>query len=307
MNHFELSRLPTYDDKTVIAEMHRIAALLKSKVLSRREFDKHSKVSSSLLVRRFGSWEAALSRAGLADRYSGRTVSAKMRQKPKILSNQEIIGQLRKAADVLKTETLTQEQFNAQSVIHSSSVVRRFGSWEKALEQAGLELSTHARRYSDEEYFENMLTVWTHYGRQPVYGEMKKDPSRITAKAYEQKWGTWKKALLAFIDRVNSDEIEKMPSSPNNEDSEPDRKTFQPPQRGAEKLSLGLRYTVLKRDHFRCVVCGSSPATDLSCQLHVDHFMPSSQGGKTVIENLRTLCSKCNIGKGDKLEDTSST
>lgn len=64
MHQFELNRLPTYDDKTVIAEIHRVADLLKSKALSRRQFDKHCKVSSSWLVRRFGSWEAALFKLG---------------------------------------------------------------------------------------------------------------------------------------------------------------------------------------------------------------------------------------------------
>ena len=34
-------------------------------------------------------------------------------------------------------------------------------------------------------------------------------------------------------------------------------------------------------------------------KLHVDHIKPVSKGGKTVRDNLRTLCEDCNLGKRD--------
>lgn len=58
-----------------------------------------------------------------------------------------------------------------------------------------------------------------------------------------------------------------------------------------------LRYQVLRRDGFRCVICGASAADGV--QLHVDHIKPVSKGGKTEMSNLRTLCERCNLGKGD--------
>ena len=64
-------------------------------------------------------------------------------------------------------------------------------------------------------------------------------------------------------------------------------------------ISDKLRYTVLKRDNFKCCACGASPAKDPSVELHIDHIIPWSKGGETVIENLQTLCSRCNIGKSD--------
>lgn len=60
-----------------------------------------------------------------------------------------------------------------------------------------------------------------------------------------------------------------------------------------------LRYQVLKRDNFKCCACGASPAKDPAVELHIDHILPWSKGGETVLENLQTLCSKCNLGKGD--------
>lgn len=65
-------------------------------------------------------------------------------------------------------------------------------------------------------------------------------------------------------------------------------------------LSDSLRYDVLRRDGFRCVLCGMSSKD--GAILHVDHIIPVSKGGKTEISNLRTLCEKCNIGKSNKIE-----
>lgn len=63
--------------------------------------------------------------------------------------------------------------------------------------------------------------------------------------------------------------------------------------------SLSLRYKVLQRDNFKCRICGASPAKDPSVELHIDHIVAWSKGGETEIDNLQTLCSKCNIGKSD--------
>lgn len=66
------------------------------------------------------------------------------------------------------------------------------------------------------------------------------------------------------------------------------------------KMSASLRYTVLRRDRFRCQICGATQADGV--KLHVDHIVPISKGGKTELSNLRTLCEQCNLGKGNKSE-----
>ena len=65
------------------------------------------------------------------------------------------------------------------------------------------------------------------------------------------------------------------------------------------KMSESLRYDVLKRDNYKCCICGYS-AKDGE-KLQVDHIIPISKGGKTELSNLQTLCSRCNIGKSNKL------
>lgn len=62
-----------------------------------------------------------------------------------------------------------------------------------------------------------------------------------------------------------------------------------------------IRYNVLKRDNFSCQICGITVKD--GTKLHVDHIIPVSKGGKTVMSNLQTLCERCNIGKSNKTEN----
>ena len=71
-------------------------------------------------------------------------------------------------------------------------------------------------------------------------------------------------------------------------------------KRERSKMSESLRYDILKRDGFKCKICGATEKDGI--KLEVDHIVPVSKGGKTEWFNLRTLCSRCNLGKSDKLE-----
>ncbi len=66
------------------------------------------------------------------------------------------------------------------------------------------------------------------------------------------------------------------------------------------KMTASLRYDIIKRDGFCCVLCGRSAKDGI--KLHVDHIVPVSKGGKTIKSNLRTLCESCNLGKKDKYD-----
>lgn len=307
-HRFELARLDSYDTPSLIAELQRVASLVTSAVLTQAEFDRHSKASASVIRRRFDGWARALEAAGLTDRYSGTPEPRRtLVHGARTFSDEELLSGLRVVADKLGRRTVTVEQFNQHGTMNPETIRRRFGSWRRAVEAAGLVISNRGRRYSESNYFENLLLVWTHYGRQPTYGEMESAPSRIGAGAYEAKWGTWRGALRAFVERVNADVADAAVA---------DRALVQPPpvnnqvvvsrpeprSRRRVGISLGLRYDVLRRDRFRCVLCGSNPASKVGCELHLDHITPVALGGMTVVENLRTLCDDCNLGKGAKVE-----
>ena len=55
-----------------------------------------------------------------------------------------------------------------------------------------------------------------------------------------------------------------------------------------------LRNEIFERDGYKCTQCGSVDS------LQIDHIQPFSKGGKTVKDNLQTLCKTCNVKKGNR-------
>lgn len=73
-------------------------------------------------------------------------------------------------------------------------------------------------------------------------------------------------------------------------------------ERERSRITPALRYDIMARDGFRCVRCGASPSDGVT-KLHVDHIVPVSKGGLSEMDNLQTLCSKCNLGKGNRYSE----
>lgn len=301
---FELDRLVSYDQDSILEEIRRVSVLLDAGVITRAAFDALSRVASSTCIRRFGGWQAALEAAGLGSRYSGRKVSQKMRsQRAQELTRDDVVGELRRIAAKTGRTSITLEDVRKHSYLLGERVIRsRLGSWKEALQAAGLELSPLGRRWSEDDYYENLLMVWTHYGRAPKYAEMDRPPSKITSGGYEARFGTWGAAKQAFVERVNRDLAVEQDQPSTTSIVARREKTPEATQETKRQPSMGLRYEVLRRDRFRCVLCGRSPATDPTCILHVDHVVPYSLGGETNSENLRSSCQECNIGKGNKID-----
>jgi hypothetical protein len=66
------------------------------------------------------------------------------------------------------------------------------------------------------------------------------------------------------------------------------------------RVSKGERFDILKRDNYKCQICGRTARED-SVKLHVDHKVPKAKGGTNDPDNLWVLCKDCNLGKGTKL------
>lgn len=301
MKRFEISFLDSYTKEEILEEIRRVASLLADGPLTKKKFKELSgRVEATTIRRRFpGGWKEALENAGVGHLYGGGVISIKMKtQEARNMTDGALLEELKQVHSLMGTETLTKEGFDQNSTVTSYATIRsRFGGWEKALEEAGIPLSNHARRYTDEECFENLVTVWSHYGRTPKYLEMKKSPSVVGPKAYV-RWGTWRKALRAFVDWVDSEAKNTTSEIPQ---PSPKHVAVEPESRKPEdnrEVRPGLRFKVFQRDRFRCVSCGRSPATHLNVELHADHIISIVDGGKTTFENLQTLCIPCNLGKG---------
>lgn len=294
---FVLKRLPEYTDEALLGEIGRVAELIHHPTISTTEFRKHSRVSPSTIQKRFGSWEQALCAAGLSERFDSSN---------KEVSKEDIISELERVSNLLGVKEFSREQFNANAKFTDAVIRRAFGTWHKAMQAAGLSTNALGKRYTDEECFENLLQVWSHYGRAPQHREMTLAPSVVGPKAYTLRWGSWTKALYAFVERVNSD-VQSADAPPGIDSgasiSQSSTKKSKVEEENCRDIKLGLRYTVLNRDRFKCVLCGNSPAMSIDCRLHVDHIIPFSKGGKTEICNLRALCQHCNLGKSNRMEE----
>jgi hypothetical protein len=286
-------------DETFLEDLRFVAQKLGKSSVTMAEYAMHGTYHSSSVARRFGSWFVALAKAGLSKSRSDINVPL-----------ETCVADLKRVAQQLGNDAITHEEYAEHGQFSPKPLIRHYGSWQAALEMNGLRRSRNFR-VSEEEYFENLELLWRTLGRQPRYGEVRKPFSKLSAGAYEHKFGSWRKALEAFVEFVNKAQVEI--GAPEQEDGEQlpiyessasisnlspgiDGKT-------SRTISWRLRHLVMRRDNFKCCHCGRSPALVPGVVLHIDHKEPWSKGGKTTLDNLQTLCNRCNIGKSNLSQD----
>ena len=217
------------------------------------------------------------------------------------VSDDLLIEDLVSVAKKLNKNSITHDEYNREGKYSSSTYLRRFGSWFNALEKAGLQKTRTPANIPEEDLFRNIEEVWTKLGRQPRYQEIKTPLSKYSAGTYENRFGTWRKALEKFVSYINADKNEEEISNGSPEESistdSVSGKTFK--HKTKREISDRLRFRILMRDGFTCKKCGRSPMKEMGVELHVDHITPWSKDGETVPENLEAKCSRCNLGKGN--------
>jgi len=175
-----------------------------------------------------------------------------------------------------KYNKITIEEYNEKGKFHASTLTRRFGGWFSTTDRAGLE-RTRCLSISDEELFENLESVWEVLGRQPRYNDMTKPLSRFCAGTYENRYSSWRKALERFVQNMENVENNENFMIYSNENSISRHRT-------KRDANWRLRFLVMRRDNFKCVTCGRSPATDNNIVLYIDHIVAWNKGGETVFE-----------------------
>ena len=205
------------------------------------------------------------------------------------VSDEELISDMCRVAEGAGTNAISFRHYSQAGKFHPSTVALRFGTWNKALIAAGLTIGSE-RDIAVERLFENLMSLWEHYGRQPRFRDLGRPPSVISSGPYQRRFRSWMNALEQFVAYANAQDVR--PPAPIEVAS--DHKTGRNP-------NLRLRFRVLQRDNFSCRACGASPALIPGLSLHVDHIKAYSLGGETVEENLQTLCEPCNLGKSNVL------
>jgi len=191
--------LKTYNrntlDADLLADLKKVADELGKKNITYREYSGKGKYTSGTIQVRFGGWNNALENAGL-------TVKEYHN-----VDNQELLNDIKRVANEIGKDNITSREYNTIGKFTSSTIAERFGSWNKAAEEAGLTVKDH-KNISIDALFENIEQVWLKLGRQPTYRDMKVPISRYTASAYLTNFGTWQKALERFVDFINSEVVE---------------------------------------------------------------------------------------------------
>ena len=302
-------------EEVLLEDLKRVAELIGTGRLSRSDYQKYGKFGTSTIERRFGGWNSAIIRIGLV------VIETGNQKRETLMDEDSFFEDLRQVAADLGKESITTGEYDQFGRFSRSGSCRKYGSWNIMLQKAGLKPTPYrlgkGKEISDEELFQDIERVWVKLGRQPTINDVKNGEFNFAQNTFTRRFGGWRGTLEAFIRYINSDD---------NDDSVPSHQ-YEPPtkvetnanhqeqldfaeQKGKEDtrpkshktsrdINLRLRFKVMARDNFKCCICGRSPATDPTVVLHVDHIKPWVKGGETTMENLQTLCSKCNLGKSD--------
>jgi hypothetical protein len=194
---------------------------------------------------------------------------------------------MQRIAVLLGRSTIRAKEIDRLGRVNSRTIMQKFGTLRKAHEAAGLVASRYTKS-TDEELMKVVADVWIltlrESGRRPRMSEVKKYGFPVSSRTIVQRFGTWKGALMATAKRM------ALPDGERPVHEAPTVKKRQP-------ISDHKRFLVLKRDRYECRICHKAGG-----ELEVDHVVPVSRGGSDLLENLQTLCKRCNRGKGGNME-----
>ena len=292
--HKKISKDDLLDDLRLVAKR------LNKSYLSRSDYEKNGKYSANPYISNFGSWLNACKIAALETKRSKDDYFR--------ISDDDLLNDIILVSTRLNTKTISTKDYNDYGKYKVQTVLSRFITWSEALAKANLE-QTGFKIISNKDLFDEIERMWIKKGKQPTTTDIKNGLSEYSLNTYSRRFGGWRAAMLAFIEYINNDkdcenviqvgaaEVDTVNKEENLVENE--RRYITPPRETSRDVNLRLRFKVMQRDNFKCCACGASPAKDPSVILHIDHIVPWSKGGETEMNNLQTLCSKCNFGKGD--------
>ena len=294
-------------NEELLADIKRVAKFLDKNPLTQRDYKTKGKYDTNTIRKRFGSWNKAIELCGMqANVYQ---LSAALGgHDHHTVDTCELLDDIRRVAELLNKESISSHEYNDNGIYSRGTCFKRFSTWNEALKQAGLKpyKQISEKRIDDDVLLKEIERVWIKLGRQPTVTDIKAGISNYSFNTYARHFGGWRGALQAFVQYIgetNDDEPigEETPADLKDirEESVACKETERPRHKTSRDVNYRLRFKVMHRDNFKCCICGNSPAKDPAIELHVDHIIPWSKGGETVMENLQTLCSICNLGKSD--------
>ena len=295
-------------DHELLNDVIRVAQELGKRKITIKEYNsnRQRKYNGMSIAKRFGGWNNVLKGAGL---------EIYQRKKGKF-NKEQLIDDLNHVASKLNKKWITGKEYTKYGIHNYKTILKYFDSWDKALSSSGLQtipIQTKKlfKRITDDELFENLKEIWIRLGKQPKDYQIAKPFSKYSIGTYERRFGGFRKALKSFIEYVSSETRKDAEESPDkttefiSSKKTEEEKTIEiksvTAHRHKTKREVNWRwkFLVMKRDNFKCRYCGRSPATHQNIVLNIDHIKSWENGGETILENLQTLCSICNIGKSN--------
>jgi len=257
-----------YTDEDLLSNLQEFAEEL-GRTPSQPQMNKKGPHYASTYRRRFGSWNKAIEKAGLEvnDRQN--------------IPERELLEELKRLAKVFgrppKTDDM--EEFGRFS---ESLYWNRFGSWNTALQEAGLPVKYKMTSPDEQEVIEELTRISEIVGRTPRQKDME-EHGVYSVNTCIRRFGTWNDAVRASGFEPALD----LSTRTYEEDY-------------GKGWTKAKKKAIRERDGRECQVCGLSQQEhieDLGFKLHVHHIVParlfSNPQKRNDPDNLITLCAEC--------------
>lgn len=166
----------------LLKEIRRVGEEL-NKVPSRRDLDQRGRYSASTYERRYGSWSEAVEQAG----YEPRASDGK-------IPTEELIEELQRL-DAELGKTPRQQDMDEYGEYSSDTYANRFGSWNAAIEAAGLEPNSRGTdRIPEEKLLDELRRLADELGETPSAEDMAASGEYSTW-PYKDRFGSWTAAV----------------------------------------------------------------------------------------------------------------
>lgn len=177
-------------EEELLTELNRLADELGDRPTA-TDMNDHGAYWVSTYRRAFGSWNKALEAAGIDSSPS---------QDRQPVSDEELLKELKRVAE--NVDGTPDARAMVQYGEHSANTyIRRFGSWNDAVTEAGFEPNTEVgtETVSTEALIDELHRIADEIGHRPVVDDLR-DHGEHALRTYQERFGSWSAALAAAFD-----------------------------------------------------------------------------------------------------------
>ena len=171
--------IPTED---LLEELQRLAAELE-KTPTQKEMNEHGEYAAPTYQYRFGSWNAAIEIVGIEPN----------RPEDQEIPREDLLSELRRLADDLG-QTPSKNQMKENGAYSTKPYRKRFGSWNGAIEAAGLDINQTGEQATDAALLDEIRRLAEVLGAVPSSRDMERH-GRFSQTTYQRRFGSWNNAV----------------------------------------------------------------------------------------------------------------